>query len=68
MAYKITAACLQCGTCLPKCPQKAIVPGKKIQLDGMWLQPVHIEPHLCNDCGICLSDEYWCPGQAITRG
>ena len=67
MVYKITALCLKCGTCISKCPAKAIIPGKKIQEDDLILQPVHIDPQKCTDCGVCLSEEYWCPGQAIVK-
>jgi ferredoxin len=68
VAYKITALCLKCGTCVTKCPAKAIIPGNKLQVDDLILQPVHIDPQKCTDCGVCLSEEYWCPGQAIIKG
>jgi len=35
--------------------------------DGLLLQPVRIDPRVCNDCGVCVSEAYWCPGQAIVR-
>lgn len=68
MAYKVTKRCLRCGTCIPKCPEHAIIPGKQIvDYDGFILRPVHIDPKLCNDCGVCVSEEWWCPGGAIEK-
>jgi ferredoxin len=65
MAYKITKACLKCGYCVPRCPEGAIIADKKNALDELMLQPVHIDPKKCNDCGTCVSMEYWCPASAI---
>jgi ferredoxin len=67
MAYKNTAECLKCGTCIPKCPSKAIIAEEKIEVNGVVLQPVHIDPEKCTDCGVCVSEEYWCPGEAIVK-
>jgi ferredoxin len=67
VAYKNTKACLKCGTCIPKCPSEAIIADKKIEFEGMILQPVHIDSQKCNDCGVCISEEYWCPAQAIVK-
>jgi ferredoxin len=69
MAYKInTLRCLKCGVCLPKCPQSAIIADAPIrENDGTVLQPTHIDPRKCNDCAICVSEEFWCPAQAISK-
>jgi ferredoxin len=64
--YKITGSCLECGICINKCPAGAIIPGTPIkESDWLILQPVSIDPEKCTDCGICVSEEYWCPAQAI---
>jgi NAD-dependent dihydropyrimidine dehydrogenase PreA subunit len=67
VAYKVTEACLQCGYCLERCPEGAIIAGEKIHTEGLILQPVTIDPDICTDCGVCVSEEYWCPAQAITE-
>ena len=67
MAYAVTQACLKCGYCIPRCPEGAIIPDKKIKVDELILQPVHIDPQKCNDCGTCVSEEYWCPASAIVK-
>lgn len=69
MAYKINAkACLKCGICVKGCPEGAIIAGKPIvEYDGLILYPVHIDPKKCTDCGVCVSEEYWCPAQAIVK-
>ncbi len=67
MAYKITRACLKCGVCISKCPEGAIIAGKQIETEGLILQPVSIDAKKCTDCGVCISEEYWCPAQAIVR-
>lgn len=28
-------------------------------------ESVRIDPDLCQDCGICVSTDYWCPAEAI---
>ncbi len=67
MAYKISDACLKCGVCIPKCPEGAIIAGEQIvESDGLTLQPVSIDPEKCTDCGVCVSEEYWCPAEAIS--
>jgi ferredoxin len=67
VAYKITEACLRCGVCISKCPAGAIIPGEQIEVEGLILQPVSIDPRKCTDCGVCVSQEYWCPAQAIIK-
>ena len=68
MAYKVTRSCLRCGVCVPQCPEGAIIAGKSIkESDGLVLTPVSIDPARCNDCGLCIAEEYWCPAQAIVR-
>jgi ferredoxin len=68
VAYKIdTKVCLKCGLCVSKCPEGAIIPLKKIRKDELVLQPVRIDAVKCNDCGVCVSEEYWCPARAIRK-
>ena len=69
MAYKITKACLKCGVCISGCPAGAIIPGEAItENDGLVLYPnIRIDPEKCNDCGVCVSEEWWCPARAIAR-
>jgi NAD-dependent dihydropyrimidine dehydrogenase PreA subunit len=68
MAYKIdTEQCLKCALCVGKCPEKAIIAVKKVQVDELVLQLVGIDEAKCNDCGVCQSEEYWCPAQAIKK-
>jgi len=67
VAYRIGRACLRCGVCVPKCPEGAIIAARQVVRDGLLLQPVRIDPRVCNDCGVCVSEAYWCPGQAIVR-
>ncbi len=69
MAYKITGACLKCGICITGCPVGAIISDEPIkESDGLILYPnVRIDPEKCTDCGVCVSEEYWCPAQAIIK-
>ncbi len=68
MAYKIdTKACLKCALCISRCPQGAIIPLQKVQVDELILQPVKVDAIRCNECGECQSEEYWCPAQAIKK-
>jgi len=67
VTYRITEDCLKCGLCITKCPEGAIIAGKPIESDGLILQPVSIDPGKCTDCGVCVSEEYWCPAQAIVK-
>ncbi len=52
MAYKITDACVACGSCLPECPVEAISEGDIYVIDA----------DLCTDCGSCADV---CPTEAI---
>lgn len=52
MAYKITDACVACGSCLPECPVDAISEGDIYVIDA----------DLCTDCGTCADV---CPTEAI---
>jgi ferredoxin len=53
MAYKITAKCEACGTCMDDCPNEAIE-----EVDGNY----RINPDKCEDCGTCIDS---CPNEAI---
>ena len=67
MAYTInTKTCLQCGICIDECPEDAIIIIKTVtESDGLKLYTVRIDPDICNDCGTCVSFEWWCPAKAI---
>ena len=68
MAYTVTEKCLQCGVCIEKCPAGAIIAGEDIvEYDGFVLHPVSIDSDICTDCGVCVSEEFWCPAQAIVK-
>jgi ferredoxin len=54
MAYKISDACISCGTCEAECPVNAISAGDSIYV---------IDPDTCIDCGACASV---CPTSAIS--
>lgn len=41
MALLITDECINCGVCLPECPNEAISEGEEIYV---------IEPRLCTEC------------------
>jgi ferredoxin len=49
MANKIIAGCINCGMCLPACPNHAISKGK-----GIFV----IDPALCTECAD--KDDYAC--------
>lgn len=53
MAYKITDACLSCGTCEGACPVNAISEGESTYV---------IDADACLSCGACADA---CPVQAI---
>lgn len=53
MAYKITDACLMCGSCAEQCPVGAISEG-----DTTYV----IDPDMCVSCGSCAAQ---CPAEAI---
>ena len=66
--YRITDRCLKCGICIERCPQGAIVLDQQIrEADGLVLNMVHIEQSVCDGCGTCVSEEWWCPGKAIVK-
>ncbi|WP_083963788.1 DUF362 domain-containing protein [Spirochaeta cellobiosiphila] len=52
MAYQITDACSECGSCQPECPVDAISEGS----------PYSIDADTCIDCGACAEV---CPVEAI---
>ena len=54
MAYKISDACTNCGTCESECPVEAIA-----EKDGKHA----INAETCVDCGACSAV---CPVEAIT--
>ena len=53
MAYKITDACVACGSCAATCPVEAIKEGNPIYV---------ITEDVCVDCGACAAV---CPVTAI---
>lgn len=53
MAYKITAECLACGSCLGECPTSAIEEGD-----------IYVITDSCVDCGTCVDA---CPAGAIVE-
>ena len=68
MAYAVTEKCLKCGICVEKCPEEAIIVGEKTEdADGFIFYAVSIDPDICTDCGVCVSEEFWCPAQAIVE-
>lgn len=54
MAYKITDACIACGTCQPECPTNSITEGDIYEINA----------DTCIDCGAC---EAACPTGAIEQ-
>lgn len=52
--YRITDACIGCGTCLGSCPQSCIVPGEKYT----------IQQEHCLHCGACYEN---CPVKAVEK-
>jgi ferredoxin len=67
VAYKIDKkTCLKCGICIDECPEQAIIIEEMVtEKDGLKLYTVGIDPEKCNDCGVCVSHEWWCPAKAI---
>ena len=55
MAYIITDACVNCGTCVDNCPVEAIAEG-----DGKY----EINADICVNCGSCADQ---CPTEAIVE-
>ncbi|MBQ8930251.1 MAG: 4Fe-4S binding protein [Oscillospiraceae bacterium] len=55
MAYKITDACVACGTCAGACPMDAIA-----EVDGKY----EINEGVCVSCGSCAGE---CPMDAIVE-
>lgn len=55
MAYKITDACISCGTCADQCPMEAISEG-----DAQYV----INADTCVSCGSCAGA---CPMGAIVE-
>lgn len=53
--YRITDACIGCGTCVSVCPQDCI---------DRSSVPFVIDPHHCLHCGNCFRD---CPAGAVER-
>lgn len=56
MAYKITDACVSCGSCAENCPVEAIAEGEDKYV---------INADICVDCGSCAEN---CPVEAIEEG
>lgn len=55
MAYKITDACVKCGSCADNCPVEAIAEG-----DEQYV----IDADICVSCGTCVDN---CPVEAIVE-
>ena len=54
MAYKITDACVACGSCAAQCPVEAISEGDIYKIDA----------DTCVSCGACAEQ---CPVEAIVE-
>ena len=55
MPFKITDACVSCGTCAEECPVDAITEGDEIYL---------IDLEKCTECGTCAEV---CPTDAVVE-
>lgn len=68
VAYKIDKKkCLRCGICVKGCPAEAIVIDRTVkEADGLVLHTTRIDAARCTDCAVCVSEEWWCPAQAIS--
>lgn len=55
MAYKITDACVKCGSCSDNCPVEAIAEGDETYV---------IDADICVSCGTCVDN---CPVEAIVE-
>ncbi|MDR2483561.1 MAG: 4Fe-4S binding protein [Treponema sp.] len=55
MAYKISDACINCGSCDSECPVTAI----SEKGNSRW-----IDPAKCQNCGVCAGA---CPADAISE-
>ena len=53
--YKITDACVSCGTCAEGCPANAIAEGA---------EHYEIDTNVCLECGACEAN---CPAGAIVE-
>ena len=53
--FKITDACVNCGTCAENCPVEAISEGESTYV---------IDTDVCVDCGTCVDN---CPVEAIVE-
>ena len=53
MAFKITDACVNCGSCADQCPVEAIADGAEMYV---------IDADVCVSCGACADQ---CPVSAI---
>ena len=56
MAYKITDACVKCGSCAENCPVEAISEGEDTFVN---------DADVCVSCGACADN---CPVEAIEEG
>ncbi|MCK9524607.1 MAG: 4Fe-4S binding protein [Limnochordia bacterium] len=55
MAFKISTACISCGSCMPECAVEAISEGT---------EHYSIDAEACIDCGACADA---CPEGAISE-
>jgi ferredoxin len=58
VTHRITTLCIECGRCVPVCPQKAI---------AVVAGSHRIEPDLCDDTAMCVR---YCPveGAIVQEG